>query len=169
MSHVEPDARTREARAAHLKERIYITFAALAVVLALRAHGHVEPWDALATLAVTVTGALFAVFTADVLAHLVVHARMLDRHELRQVCASTFGAFGVIVVPVIVLVLSGIGVVEVDTALVVSIAVLLLSLVFIGFLAVRRIRMAWWQRLVVLAAEAALGLVVIGLQVLAHG
>ena len=46
---------------------------------------------------------------------------------------------------------------------------LLLALIAFGWIAARRIKLPWWQRLLVLGAEAALGLIVVGLQVLAHG
>jgi hypothetical protein len=41
--------------------------------------------------------------------------------------------------------------------------------VVIGWVAVRRLELRWWQRLLALGAEAVLGLAVVGLQVLAHG
>jgi hypothetical protein len=41
-------------------------------------------------------------------------------------------------------------------------------LVLIGWAAVRKIPLKWWQRLIALAAEAALALGVVGLQLLAH-
>ena len=46
--------------------------------------------------------------------------------------------------------------------------VLVATLVLIGWIAVRRIQLKWWQRLIALGAEAALALGVIGLQLLAH-
>ena len=45
----------------------------------------------------------------------------------------------------------------------------LLALGVIGYLAIRRLRLAWWQRLVALGAEALLGVLTAGLQLLAHG
>jgi hypothetical protein len=41
--------------------------------------------------------------------------------------------------------------------------------VVFGYLAVRRAHLRWWQRMVALMAEAALGLTVIGLELIVHG
>lgn len=165
----EIDETERAARAAHLKERIYLTFAALAVVITLSAHGHVSAGDAAKTLIVTVLGTLLAVFTADLVSHLVVHGRLFTRPELRHAVNSSFGALSTVVLPFIFLGVAALGVWHPDTALRASAIALLGSLVVIGWIAVRRIPLTWFQRLIALGAEAALGLAVIGLQVLAHG
>ena len=159
----------RQLRADRLKERIYVTFAALAVTVTLLAHGHVAPGEAMITLTVTVLGTLFAVFTSDVISHLVVHERLLTREELRHATATTFSAIGAVVLPMIFLVVAAFDVWSTESALTAGAAVLLLALVGIGYLAVRRVRLVWWQRLLVLGAEAALGLLVIVLQLAAHG
>lgn len=165
-SSTRPD---RGERAERLKERIYLTFAALAVVLALGTHGYVEAADAMGTLAVTVFGTLLAVFTADVISHLVIHERFMTAVEFRHAVAATFGALGAVVLPFAFLASAAWGWWGIDDALRWSVVALVAALVAIGFLAVRRIRLPWWARLVVLAGEALLALAVIGLQVLAHG
>ncbi|MFK0402111.1 hypothetical protein ACIQTT_07245 [Microbacterium sp. NPDC090225] len=163
------DEAERAARAAHLKERIYLTFAALAVVITLSAHGHVSAGEAATTLIVTVMGTLLAVFTADLISHLVVHERLFTRSELRHALASSFGALGTVVLPFVFLGFAALDAWSTDAALRASAIALLLSLIVIGWIAVRRMPLTWLQRLIALGAEAALGLAVIGLQVLAHG
>ncbi|MEV7692787.1 hypothetical protein AB0N73_05595 [Microbacterium sp. NPDC089189] len=165
----DPDPAEREVRAERLKERIYLTFAALAVVLALAAHGPVDAVSALQTLAVTVFGTLLAIFTADIVSHLVVHERMVTRTELGHAFQTSFGALGAVVLPFAFLALAAFDVWDPTAALRASTIALVLALVVIGFAAVRRVRLHWWQRLIALGAEAVLGLAVIGLQVLAHG
>jgi hypothetical protein len=160
------DVEKRRARAEHLKERIYITFAALAVVLALNSHP-TEAAKALLTMVVTVLGATLALFVADLISHLVVQERMFDREELRHSASTSFGALSVVFLPVVFLLLALFEVWTTDAALTASAYALIASLVVIGLAATRKVPMTWWQRLIALGAEAALGLAVIGLQVLA--
>ncbi len=158
----------RQERAAHLKERIYVAFAALAVVLGLQRH-HAEAAESIVTLAVTILGLLLAVFTADVVAHIVVHERAMSRRELRTASLTSFGAVGSLAAPGVFLLLALLDVWSTDAALTASAIALVGALVVIGWAAVRRLDLTWWQRLVALGAEAALGVAVVGLQLVAHG
>jgi hypothetical protein len=160
----------REVRAAQLKERVYVTFTSLAVVLALRSHAsETTAGEAATTLTIAVVGTLLAVFVADFVSHIAVHERMPDRGELRHMVGVSASALGVLVLPLIFLGLAGLGAWTIDGALLAATIALLISLVAVGFLAVRRVRLPLVQRLVVLLAEAALGVAVIGLELLAHG
>jgi hypothetical protein len=159
---------TREVRAAHLKERIYVAFASLAVVLGLQRH-HASAGEAILTLVVTILGLLLAVFVADVAAHIVVHERTMSRDELSVAVRTSFGAIGSLGAPLLFLGLAYAGVWSTDTALTASAIALVAALVVIGWAAVRRLRLAWWQRLIALGAEALLGIAVVSLQLLAHG
>ncbi|WP_438354913.1 hypothetical protein [Microbacterium sp. CJ88] len=166
MSEVDTSARAE--RAAALKERIYVTFAVLAVVIALDSHGHVAPLEAIVTTVVTALGMLMAIFTADLISHLMVHDRFWSGRELRHAAASTFGSLGALVLPLILLLLALFGVWDTHVGLQASSFALLAALVVYGWLAIRRLPLQWWQRAIVLCAEALLGLVVIVLQILAH-
>jgi hypothetical protein len=157
-----------EARAEHLKERIYVTFTALAVVLALREH-HEAGGHVLAVFAITLAGTVLAVFIADAISHLVVHAALPPRAELRHVARVSFGAFGGLVVPTAFLVLGALGTWEPDRALRAATIALVATLAAVAWIAVRRVRLPWWQRVVVLTAELLLGFAVVALEVLAHG
>lgn len=165
---MEHEQTARERRAAHLKERIYVAFAALAVVLGMMRH-QLGPIEAILTLAVTILGLLLAVFTADVVAHLVVHARWMTQPELRHAVRTSFGAMSSLVAPFLFLGAAAIGLLDTWLALLAGAIALIGALVVIGWVAVRRLRLRWWERLLALGAEALLGLAVIGLQVLAHG
>lgn len=158
----------RERRADRLKERIYLTFTALAVVLALGGHTSATAEQALTTLAITVAGTLLAVLVADLVSHLVAHERLPTLDELRHALASSVGTVGAVLLPFVFLGLATLGVWDTGRALRGSAVALIVSLVAVGYAAVRRVRLPIWQRLVVLGAEAVLGLGVIGLELLAH-
>lgn len=154
-------------RAEKLKERVYVTFTAIAVVLALAAH-EVSAARALVVLVITLLGTVVAVFVADVVSHLAVHGTLPDGHERRHMLRVSFGAFGVIVPPIAFLVLAIWDVWPVETALRVSSYVLVLTLIAIGYVAVHRVTLPLWQKLVVLFGEFVLGSLVIALELLAH-
>lgn len=163
-----PHSRRLE-RAAKLKERIYLTFATLAVVAATAAHGHLEAMDVFLTVLVSVIGTLLAVFTADVLSHVVIHESLMNREELKHAASTSFGALGAVILPLAFLFAATLGWWDVEAALLAAGAALLVALMLIGYVAVRRMRLAWWQRLLALGAEAALGLIVLILQIMAKG
>ncbi|MFF0227011.1 hypothetical protein [Streptomyces sp. NPDC004629] len=164
-----PDGAVAQLRAAALKERVYIAFTSLAVVIALRAHGDaVSTAAACVTLLVTVGGAVLAVFLADLLAHVTVHADLPSRRRLRHMVTGSFGALVVAVPPLICLALAAIGVWTTATALICAMLVHLVGLAAIGYMAVRRLHLPVRQKLLVLTAEALLGLAVIALGLWAH-
>ncbi|SED66238.1 hypothetical protein [Jiangella alba] len=154
-------------RADILKERIYITFTALAVVLALRAHA-VSAGEAALSLAVVVIGTVLAVLVADIVSHIAVHESLPVRAELRHMARVSFGALGALVLPAVFIGLAVADVWEIEPALRAASIALVAALAAIGYLAVRRVRLPAWQRLIVLLAEVVIGLVVIGLELLAH-
>ncbi|MCA9833354.1 MAG: hypothetical protein KC435_05370 [Thermomicrobiales bacterium] len=164
-----PDEHERAGRAAALKERIYLTFASLAVVIALTTHGHAEAGPAARTLAVTVFGLLLSMFVADVVSHIVVHETFPTRAEFGHMVRTTFGAVGAVTVPFVLLAIAHFTDWDAVSALKWSAGWLLVSLVGIGFLAVRKLELTFLQKLIVLGAEAGLGFIVISLQILAHG
>lgn len=155
----------REARAARLKERIYLTFAALAVVSTIGGHGDPTAGGAALTVFVTALGALFAVFTADIISHTIVHEHFPSKRETLAVAGVTFSAVFAILPVFLLLGAAGLGWWSVDVALRASSVVLIASLV----LAVRRVPLPFWQRAVALTGEALLGVLVVLLQRLAHG
>jgi hypothetical protein len=93
----------------------------------------------------------------------------MTRPELRSAALTSFGAMGSLIAPILFLVAASLGLVDTWIALLAGALALLGALVVIGWVAVRRLQLQWWQRLLALGAEALLGLAVVGLQVLAHG
>jgi hypothetical protein len=153
-----------------LKERIYITFTALAVVLALQSHAHeLTAGTAATTLLIAVAGTLLAVFVADFISHTVVHAAVPNRAELGQMLRVIAGAAIVVVIPLVLFGLAALEVMTVETAVRVSSFVLVATLGVVGYLAVRRVKLAFWLKVVLLCVEALLGLAVVALELLAHG
>lgn len=159
----------RAHRADQLKERVYVSFTLLAVVLALRADSeHLSVGSAAGTLTLTVVATLLAVFLADLVAHLTVHGVLPTRPELREMVRVVSGALGVLVLPIVLMVLAWLSLLSLDAALRASSIALVVTLIGVGFLAARRLRVSPAQRLLVLLGEFVLGLVVVGLELLLH-
>jgi hypothetical protein len=69
---------------------------------------------------------------------------------------------------VILLVLAAFDVLDTDTAMWIAIWTLVGELGVITLLAVRRTRLPWWQQAISVAGLVALGLLVVGVKILAH-
>ena len=153
-----------------LQERVYATFTGLAIVLVQHANvEHVTAGRATLTLLVGIVAITAAGFVADVIAHLAVHAAFPDGEEVGRMLRTSGTAIASAGVPLILLALAAFGVFELEGALRAASIVYLVTLGLIGFVAVRRTRVAWWKQLTALGALVALGLGVVLLQQLAHG
>lgn len=162
------DSLSPSENAERLKERVYITFAALAVVLALRSEEHGDPAGAARTLFVTVLGTLLAVLVADWVAHIAVHQKLPTVRELQHMVGVSLGAMTAVGVPLVLMTIAAFGGMPLDAALQASTIVLIVALGAVGYLAVRRVKLPVWQRLLVLLSEVAVGLLVVWLEVSAH-
>jgi hypothetical protein len=168
VTSVEEEER-REARAALLKERVYVTFTTLAVVLTLRADAdHVTVGFAAATLTITVLATLCAVFLADVVSHITAHEALPSRRELRHMLRIVTGALVVLVLPLAFMVLAALHVLPLEGALRATAFAMVLALVGVGVVAVWRLHIPRAQQWIVLLAEFALGLVVVALELVVH-
>lgn len=153
-----------------LKERVYATFTGLAIVLVQHANvEHVTAARATLTLLVGIVAITAAGFVADVIAHLAVHAAFPDGEEVGRMLRISGSAIASAGVPLILLAFAVLGVFELEGALRTASIVYLVTLGLIGYVAVRRTRVAWWKQLTALGALVALGLGVVVLQQLAHG
>lgn len=163
---LSPNARLRSEA---LKERVYVTFTALAVTIAYeRDTDRGSVVDAALTLLLTVVGTLMAVFLADVLAHLVRAGALPTRAEFAHLVYVSFGSLTVVVVPMALLGLSAIGLLEVATALRAIVVTLSATLVVVGLFAVRRLRAEPGQKLLVLAGITVLGLAALAVELSVH-
>lgn len=150
-----------------LKERVYATFTGLAIVLVLQGH-EPTPHEATFSLVIGVLGITVAGFTAEVIAHLAVHASLPDGEELARMFRTAGGAFASVGVPVVLLLLAWPEWLDLGVALQAATWVYLGTLALIGWVAVRRTKLRWWEQLLALGALVLLGVVVIVLQLLAH-
>lgn len=165
------DATPDERRQAgdRLRERIYATFTALAILMALYAHGDaLEPLDVLLTLVISVCGVLLAGLASDLVSHMIVHNNLPSGLEFRHMVAVASRALSVLGVPTVMLLLAAADVVTVRTSMLVSVIALIVSLAVIAQLAVKRTTLTTGKRILVLAGIVALGIVVVALEQLAH-
>lgn len=154
--------------AAYFKERVYATFTGLAIVLVAAAGEHPEPGHAVLALALGVLGITIAGFASEVISHLAVHRSFPDRAGFVRMLRIAGGALSTVFVPGLVLALAWLGVLSFEGAVRTAVIIYIVTLAVIGWFAVRRSRLAWWQQLVALVILLALGLVVILLQTIAH-
>ncbi|MFC9917458.1 hypothetical protein [Agromyces binzhouensis] len=165
-----PDDLPIEEMAEALKERVYATFTGLAIVLVQHENAeHISAGRATLTLLVGIVAITAAGFVADVVSHLVVHADFPRGRELARMARVAGSALGSASIPLILLVLAVLGVFELQGALTAASIVYIVTLALIGYVAVRRTRLTWWEQLIGLGMLALLGLAVVGLQQLAHG
>lgn len=154
----------------YLKERVYATFTGLAIVLVLTADvEHHDATGALFSLVVGVAGITLAGLVAEMIAHLAAHGAFPDERGWHTMLRIAWGSLLTVATPTILLVLAVFDVMELQTSLRVSAIVYLVTLGLIGWFAVRRARLSIGQQFVALAALVLLGVLVIGVQVLAHG
>lgn len=152
----------------YFKERVYATFTGLAIVLVVSASEHAEPDHAFLALMLGVLGITAAGFVSDIVSHLAVHRDFPNRGEFAVLARIAGGALGTLVTPGLLLLLAWLDVMDLEASLRVATIVYIVTLVVVGWLAVRRARLSWWQKLVGLGILLALGLLVVGLQTLAH-
>jgi len=163
--------RSPEQLAAGLKERVYATFTGLAILLAVQAHGagHFNPTEANISLIIGVAGITLAGFVSDILSHLTVHRAFPNRREVAHLLWVAFGALGSLVVPGVTLALASFGVIDAEVSARIAISALIVTLAVIVLLAVRRTGLTLVKKLLAIVMLTALGVAVIGLELLAHG
>jgi len=169
-----PDRRARrlpeaEARSEALKERIYVTFTALAVTIATeREADHATVGTAALTLLLTVVGTLLAVSVAEYIAQMVRDGEVPDRRDVGHILYVAFSSLGALPAPLAILGLSALGVLDLAAALRIIAIVLVATLVLVTLVAVRRLRVAFGVKLLVLAGVAALGILVLAVELAVH-
>ncbi|WP_454853708.1 hypothetical protein [Promicromonospora soli] len=160
----------KEELAERLRERVYVTFAALAVILTLQAHAHgLSAGTAAASLTITAVGTVAAAWLAEFIAHLAAHGGFPDRAKLRTMTGTSWGALLTILVPLLALAAAGRGWLEVTVALRIGVGALVASLVVIAWLGVRRAKLPWPVRILAMGVLAVLAVGVVALKQLAHG
>lgn len=155
---------------AAIKERVYATFTGLAIVLVQNTNvEHTSAPQAAVTLLIGIVAIALAGFAADLVAHLATHGSFPRGADLREVLKLTGTALGSAAVPLLVLLAAVLGWIELRTALTIASIVYVAILGLIGYVAVRRTGVSWWQQLIALGILVGLGGVVVLVQQLAHG
>ena len=152
----------------YFKERIYATFTGLAIVLVVTANGNLGS-----------RSRRLRSHPGSAGDH---RGRLRVQHHLPPGGASEFpsgrevvillgvsgSALSTMLTPLILLALVAVDVLTIDAALMASIVVYVVTLGLIGWFAVRRSKIVWWQQVLALAMLMVLGLLVVVLQTLAH-
>ncbi|AYG02322.1 hypothetical protein [Gryllotalpicola protaetiae] len=165
----ETGTERNESYAERLRERVYVGFTALAVLLALSSHAHeLSAGAAALTLFITVAGVLLAGLGADLIAYTVAHSAVPGRSELRQFLRVARGGLASVAVPLVLIGLAGLGVMRLPRALAISQVVLLVTFGVIALVALRRVRLPLWQRILLVAVLMAVGAFAVVLELVAH-
>lgn len=161
-----PDAAQRSEA---LKERIYVTFTALAVTIAsAREAEHVTVGGAALTLVLTVVGTLLAVSTAEYIAQMVRDGEVPDRRDVGHILYVALSSLGVLPAPLVILGLSALGALDLPAALRIISFALVATLVIVTRVAVRRLRVGPGAKLLVLAGVTVLGVAVLAVELAVH-
>jgi hypothetical protein len=156
---------TREYVAENMKERIYATITLLAVIVSLwQTAGHHTVPGAVASIVGTVLALWLATLVSARMSHRAVHREgMSERSSARLLFASS-GLFAPAAAPVVLLLVSGTGLIGIRAALTASVAALLLSLFLLSFVAARRIYGRTGQVVLISLAEMLVGIGVVALK-----
>jgi hypothetical protein len=159
-----------EGVAALLRERIYGGIACLSTLLLLLRYPGEEPsaWPVVLDVVVA-TGSLWAAsLLADLVAHLAAHGGAPRGAEAGRMFRTSGQILEAAVVPLVLLVLAGLGVLRLEGALRAGVWVSVITLGLFALLAARRTKLAGWKRLLIVAALIGLGALVVLLKTLAH-
>ncbi|MFC4911123.1 hypothetical protein [Actinomadura gamaensis] len=163
---IDPETRV-EIMAERLKERIYATITMVAVLVGLALGGHAGPAGAALSVAGTAVGLWLATLVADAQSASAVHGR---RHSRFAVLRSLYVSSPLLlsaVSPLLLIGVSGLGLVKLNTALWTATGLNVLSLFLWGFVSGRRMGDRLVTALVAGLSDTAIGAVVVAVKVLA--
>ncbi|GAA2295647.1 hypothetical protein OKJ48_29485 [Streptomyces kunmingensis] len=150
-----------------LKERIYASLTLLAVLVSLAQSRHPGPTAAAVSVAVTALGLWLATLVADLQARPVAHGRMPRLPEIRHTVFTSSPLLTSAVGPLLLIGLSAAGVLELTTALWVSVGSEVAALAFWGFTGGRRVGAGPLGALVTAALNAVIGVGVVAVKLAA--
>lgn len=163
-----------EASTAHvvamLRERLYGAISCLATLVVLTRYtgDDTSAWARVLDVAVTMGGLWAASLLVDWVAHTAVHERAPRGLEALRMLQASGQILLAGVLPLLALGAAGIGLLQTHSAMWVAKWILVGELALIALLAVRRTRLPWWQQIVTVLLLTGVGLLVIGIKVLAH-
>lgn len=152
-----------------LKERIYATITLIAVLASQLLHAEaIRP----SSLLLSLFGTVFALWGATIIAHRLsyraVHGEDRTRQNYRNLVKSSFGLLIPAIVPAIVTLGSVVGFYATKNAIIVSIALLLVTLFGFAVMATSRVYSSWVRILLIAFAEMMLGFIIVGVKILAE-
>ena len=103
-----------------------------------------------------VIGSLLGIFVADLLSHLTVHSKLPTGDELHHMIAVSADGLGVLVTPLLLLTAAGLGLWSTAVALGWAVVVLVVSLMVVGYLAIRRLEIPLRHKVAIMFAEVVL-------------
>jgi hypothetical protein len=172
---------TRAARAAEadepvehvfalLRERLYGAISCLATlaVLARYTTEDTSAWARILDVAVATGGLWAASLLADWVAHLGVYRTAPRGREWLRMLQSSGQILEAAFLPVVVLAIAGFGGLRTNTATWIAAWILVAELGVIALLAVRRTELRWWQQALAVAGLVGVGVLVLGIKILAH-
>lgn len=153
-----------------LRERLYGAISCLATLAVLYRYtdDDTSAWARVLDVAVATGGLWAASLLADWVAHLGVYGRAPRGAKALRILQSSGQIVEAAVLPLVVLAVAGFGVMRTYTATWIAMWILVGELGLIALLAVRRTQLPWWQKLFTVAGLVGVGVVVLGVKILAH-
>lgn len=152
----------REHIAENMKERIYSTITLIAVIASLwQTAPHHSARGAAASIAAAVIALWLATLIAARMSHRAVHGQSISRQNYRKLAFTSSGLLAPAILPIILVLFSMTAIINLQTALLVAMIVLLLSLFLLSFTAGLKIYNSKWRLLIVSTLEMSLGIGVI--------
>jgi hypothetical protein len=153
-----------------LRERLYGAISCLATlaVLARYTTEDTSAWARMLDVAVATGGLWAASLLADWVAHLGVYRTSPRGRDLRRMLQSSGQILEAAFLPMVVLAVGGLGGLNTSTATWIASWVLVAELGVIALLAVRRTRLPSWQQALAVALLVGVGVLVLGIKIIAH-
>jgi hypothetical protein len=153
-----------------LRERLYGAISCLATlaVLARYTTPDTSAWARILDVAVATGGLWAASLLADAVAHLGVYGAAPRGRDALRMLQSSAQILEAAFLPIVVLAVAGFGGLRTDTATWIAAWILVAELGVIALLAVRRTQLPWWQQAFAVVGLAGVGVLVLGIKILAH-
>lgn len=166
----EADEAPVEHVVAMLRERLYGAISCLATLVVLTRYTEEDTsgWARMLDVGITMGGLWAAGLLADWVAHMSVHGRNPRGVELWRMLQASGQILQAALLPLIALGAAAVDLLDTDTAMWIAKWILVGELGLIALLAVRRTRLKLWQQILTALTLSGIGLLVIGIKVLAH-
>ncbi|MFD4347241.1 hypothetical protein ACFWQ6_20710 [Streptomyces coelicoflavus] len=163
----QPDEVRAEVRRERLKERLYASLTLLAVLVGLAQSGHPTHAGAAASVMATALGLWLATLVADLQARPVAHGRRPTGPEVRHALLTSSPLLSSALGPALLVALSALGVLTLDTALWISVASEVAALALWGFVGGLRVGAGRLGALITGVLNAVIGLGVVAVKLVA--